>query len=82
VLFYDKRLSHNNTISCSSCHQQAFAFGDPAVASTGVAGTTGRHSMRLVNSRFSAERKFFWDERAATLEARRVIRLLQTSSRA
>jgi cytochrome c peroxidase len=69
VLFYDKRLSHNNTISCSSCHQQAFAFGDPAVASTGVAGTTGRHSMRLVNSRFSAERKFFWDERAATLEA-------------
>lgn len=68
VLFYDKRLSRNSTVSCSSCHQQAFAFGDPAVASTGVAGTTGRHSMRLVNSRFSAERRFFWDERAANLE--------------
>ncbi len=68
VLFYDKRLSRNSTISCASCHQQAFAFGDPAVASTGVAGTTGRHSMRLVNSRFSAERRFFWDERAANLE--------------
>ena len=26
VLFYDKNLSSNNTISCSSCHQQAFAF--------------------------------------------------------
>jgi cytochrome c peroxidase len=69
VLFYDKRLSRNHTISCASCHQQAFAFSDPAVASTGVAGTTGRHSMRLVNSRFAAERRFFWDERAATLEA-------------
>ena len=69
VLFYDKRLSRNNTVSCSSCHQQARAFGDTAVASAGVAGTTGRHSMRLINSRFGQEVKFFWDERAATLEA-------------
>jgi cytochrome c peroxidase len=69
VLFYDKRLSRNNTVSCSSCHQQARAFGDTAVASNGVAGTTGRHSMRLINSRFGQEVKFFWDERAATLEA-------------
>ena len=69
VLFYDKRLSRNGTISCASCHQQSNAFGDTAIASTGVAGTTGRHSMRLVNARFSAERRFFWDERAPTLES-------------
>lgn len=69
VLFYDKRLSRDQTIRCASCHQQAHAFGDGAVASTGVAGTTGRHSMRLINSRFGTEPKFFWDERAATLEA-------------
>ena len=31
-------------------------------------GTTARHSMRLVNSRFGVEVKFFWDERAASLE--------------
>lgn len=68
VLFYDKRLSRNSTVSCSSCHQQAFAFSDNATASTGVAGTTGRHSMRLVNSRFAQERRFFWDERATSLE--------------
>lgn len=68
VLFYDTNLSSNNTISCSSCHIQAHAFGDVAVASDGVNGTTGRHSMRLANSRFSVEDKFFWDERAATLE--------------
>jgi cytochrome c peroxidase len=68
VLFYDKRLSRFDTVSCSSCHQQAHAFSDTATASTGVAGTTGRHSMRLINSRFSQEPKFFWDERATTLE--------------
>lgn len=68
VMFYDKRLSRNSTVSCASCHQQANAFGDTAVASVGVNGTTGRHSMRLVNAGFATETRFFWDERAATLE--------------
>lgn len=68
VLFYDKNLSSNNTISCSSCHMQEHAFSDIAVSSTGVNGTTGRHSMRLINTRFADETHFFWDERAETLE--------------
>ena len=69
VLFYDKNLSVNNTIACASCHQQRFAFGDTALQSLGLTGgLTGRHSMRLVNSRFAEESKFFWDERAASLE--------------
>ncbi|MEZ5388181.1 MAG: cytochrome c peroxidase, partial [Prosthecobacter sp.] len=68
VLFYDKRLSRNDTISCSSCHQQAHGFSDLATASSGVNGTTGRHAMRLINSRFATEVRFFWDERATTLE--------------
>lgn len=69
VLFHDKRLSRNNSISCSSCHVQSKGFGDLPVASTGVAGTTGRHSMRLINARFANEARFFWDERATNLEA-------------
>ncbi|MEO8516957.1 MAG: cytochrome c peroxidase [Flavobacterium sp.] len=68
VLFYDKNLSSDNSISCSSCHQQANAFSDQLSASNGVNGTTARHSMRLINTRFSVESKFFWDERAASLE--------------
>jgi cytochrome c peroxidase len=69
VLFYDKKLSIDNTVACASCHVQKFAFGDTALASHGVeGGLTGRHSMRLINTRFSAETKFFWDERAASLE--------------
>lgn len=69
VLFYDKNLSIDNSISCGSCHKQQFAFSDTAIASKGVAGgITARHSMRLVNARFGIEPKFFWDERAASLE--------------
>lgn len=69
VLFYDKALSVNNSISCSSCHKQALAFSDDAIQSPGVNGVTTRHSMRLVNSRFTQEVRFFWDKRAASLEA-------------
>jgi cytochrome c peroxidase len=70
VLFYDKNLSVNNTISCGSCHKQEFAFSDTALASSGVlGGFSSRHTMRLINTRFSEEVKFFWDERAISLEA-------------
>lgn len=68
ILFYDNKLSTSNTISCASCHSQANGFGDTASVSIGVNGVTGRHSNRLINTRFSAETKFFWDERANTLE--------------
>lgn len=68
VLFCDRNLSGDNSVSCSSCHQQSTGFSDRDVVSVGVNGSTGRHSMRLVDARFSDEEKFFWDERAATLE--------------
>ncbi len=69
VLFYDKRLSANNTVSCSSCHQAAHGFSDPNQFSTGFAGGhTDRNSMGLTNARYYLRQNFFWDERAATLE--------------
>lgn len=68
VLFYDTNLSTNNTVSCASCHNQEHAFGDTNELSQGVNGETGRHSMRLINSRFANEVNFFWDERASSLE--------------
>jgi cytochrome c peroxidase len=69
VLFYDKRLSRNQTISCSSCHQREHGFSDPKRFSVGFeGGLTGRNSMGLSNARWYQRRAFFWDERAATLE--------------
>lgn len=69
VLFYDKKLSANGTIACASCHKQDKGFSDDAVLSVGFnGGLTGRHSMPLINSRFYQRGRFFWDERAGTLE--------------
>jgi cytochrome c peroxidase len=69
VLFYDKRLSANNTTSCSTCHLAAHGFSDPNRFSTGFAGGhTDRNSMGLTNARYYLRQNFFWDERAATLE--------------
>ncbi len=68
VLFYDKKLSVNNSTSCASCHHQSHGFGDTARLSQGANGLTARHAMRLVNPRFSIGDAFFWDLRAETLE--------------
>ncbi len=69
VLFYDKSMSINNTVSCASCHSQQSGFSDPLVFSKGFNnGLTTRNSMSLVNAKFYPRGRFFWDERAATLE--------------
>ncbi len=70
VLFYDTRLSANDRQACANCHLQSRAFGDTARLSRGFnGGSTGRHSMSLANARYYQRGRFFWDERAASLEA-------------
>ncbi len=67
MLFYDKKLSKDNSISCSSCHQQSLAFTDGKDFSNGVKGAkTRRSSMSLANLLWKF--KFFWDGRATSLE--------------
>ena len=69
VLFYDVQLSVNNTISCSSCHQQSSAFSDPDRFSSGFdGGKTRRNSMSLANVRYYENGRFGWDEKASSLE--------------
>jgi cytochrome c peroxidase len=49
-LFYDRRLSRNETMSCATCHQQAKAFTDGLAAPIGVTGEKHtRGSMSLTN---------------------------------
>lgn len=70
VLFYDMRLSANDELSCAGCHSPFIAFGDTPPLSVGFAGGfTGRHTAGLTNARFYGPGRFFWDERAETLEA-------------
>lgn len=69
VLFYDTNMSANNTVSCASCHQQEFGFSDPLAFSLGFeGGFTGRNSMGLAQAAYYPNGRFFWDERAETLE--------------
>jgi cytochrome c peroxidase len=66
-LFYEKKLSGNNTMSCASCHMPENSFSDPNQYSTGIDGIQGnRQSMALVNMGW--ENFFFWDGRETTLE--------------
>src|SRR5699024_6106646 len=66
-LFYDTKLSLDNSISCASCHKQLHGFSDDEKFSKGVNGTIGvRQSMALVNLGWQSA--YFWDGRAETLE--------------
>ena len=68
MLFYEKRLSANNTLSCGTCHQQKHAFTDGGKAvSAGVTGINGnRSTMALVN--LAWQKTFMWDGRDSSLE--------------
>lgn len=69
VLFYDLKLSKNGLVSCASCHSQSLGFDDPTRFSIGFEGKiTRRHAMGLANGLFNRTGRFFWDERASTLE--------------
>ncbi len=69
VLFYDPRLSANDSTSCASCHLQETGFSDSLTRSIGFEGAlTNRHSMGLSNARFYSSGHFRWDEQAEQLE--------------
>ena len=71
LLFFDKRLSANNTIACASCHIPALAFTDGQSVSTGIHQQQGgRSAPTAINRLFSSGQ--FWDGRAGTLEAQSV----------
>jgi cytochrome c peroxidase len=63
VLFYDKRMSLNNTVACGSCHHQELAFSDMASLSAGFGGRkTHRNSIAITNPVVFSN--LFWDSRA------------------
>ena len=54
-LFYDRRLSLNDTTSCATCHIQALAFTDGRPRSVGATGAFHpRSSMTLVNAAYAS----------------------------
>jgi cytochrome c peroxidase len=67
LLYFDKRLSSDNTVSCASCHDPQKAFTDGAAVSIGIKGQKGaRSAPTVINRAYSTLQ--FWDGRAESLE--------------
>ncbi len=67
LLYFDKRLSADGTISCATCHEPKFAFTDGRAVSIGIKGQQGgRSAPTVINRAYSLAQ--FWDGRAKSLE--------------
>ncbi|MBS0149399.1 MAG: c-type cytochrome [Nitrospira sp.] len=67
AIFFDKRMSRDNTIACASCHMAKKGFADGMPVSTGIKGFKGGRSAPVSFNRVYSKAQF-WDGRAATLE--------------
>ena len=67
MLFFDPRLSGSNILSCASCHNPAFSWGDglPRAVGHGMA-ELGRRTPTILNLAWGEA--YFWDGRAESLE--------------
>jgi cytochrome c peroxidase len=66
-LFFDGRLSADNTVACATCHDPARAFTDGRPVSIGIHGRAGqRNAPTILNALYNKTQ--FWDGRAKTLE--------------
>jgi cytochrome c peroxidase len=67
LLFFDPRLSSDESISCASCHKPEQAFADNEATSRGIGGQKGmRNTPTVVNAALQPYQ--FWDGRASSLE--------------
>lgn len=68
TLFFDPRLSASNLLSCASCHNPSFGWGDGQALGRGHGmQQLGRRSPTVLNAAWGGP--FMWDGRAPTLEA-------------
>lgn len=66
-LYFDKRLSDDNTVSCATCHDPAKGWSNGDQFATGIRGQKGgRNGPTVINTAFGTFQ--FWDGRAGSLE--------------
>lgn len=65
-LFYEKRLSVDNTVSCASCHVQDYNFSLPLRNGIGVNGQTTNSVM--IHSNLAWQKNFLWNGGAHDIE--------------
>ena len=70
-LYFDTRLSADNTVSCSSCHHPQEGFGRHTQFGVGITGLKGGRNSPVSYNRILSDAQF-WDGRAGSLEAQAV----------
>lgn len=67
MLYFDKRLSQDATVSCATCHDPKMAWAEKRATSEGIKKLVGdRNSPTVINAAYMPV--MFWDGRAASLE--------------
>jgi len=70
-LYFDRRLSGDNTVSCADCHSPSNGFGANTQFGVGVRGQTGNRNSPVSFNRILSKAQF-WDGRASSLEEQAV----------
>lgn len=70
-LYFDTRLSADNTVSCASCHHPQEGFSRHTATGVGIEGQKGGRNSPISYNRILSDAQF-WDGRAASLEAQAV----------
>ncbi len=66
-LYFDTRLSSDNSVSCATCHSPEFGYAKNTQFGVGTKGQTGMRNSPVAYNRILSSVQF-WDGRAATLE--------------
>lgn len=80
-LFFDKRLSKDETISCATCHNPVYGFSNGKTVGEGVLGLKGSRNVPSIINRLFGKSQF-WDGRSETLESQALFPLLNPSEMA
>lgn len=71
LLYFDTRLSRDDTVSCATCHSPYAGWADKNSKAVGIEGRRGpRNSPTVLNTAY--QNRQFWDGRAKTLEEQAV----------
>lgn len=80
-LFFDKRLSKDESVSCAVCHDPAHSFSNGNAIGVGVFGQQGSRNVPSIINRLFGQTQF-WDGRSETLESQALAPLLNPNEMA
>ena len=80
-LFFDKRLSKDESVSCAVCHNPAYGFSNGKAVGQGIFGQRGSRNVPSIINRLFGQTQF-WDGRSETLESQASSPLLNSSEMA